>query len=41
MTSRIIIETDNIDEGEKIADALARAGVKQSAVVVSEVSFND
>jgi hypothetical protein len=37
MTSRIIIETNDVDEGEKIADALARAGVEQSALEVSEV----
>jgi hypothetical protein len=37
MTARIVIETDDADEGEKIADALARAGVEQSALEVSEV----
>lgn len=40
MTARIIIETDDVDEGETIATALAAAGVKESALTISEVSFD-
>jgi hypothetical protein len=39
MTARIVIETDDVDEGETIADALSRAGVKESAIEISEVEL--